>query len=43
LFGRVAWLAMETQIYQVLFPDWIQAQEEGTITIIMEYLINIYC
>lgn len=29
LFGRLAWLAIETQIYHVLFPDWIQAQEEG--------------
>jgi len=31
LFGRLAWLAIETHVYHVLFPDWIQAQDEGTV------------
>jgi hypothetical protein len=29
LLGRLAWLAIETNIYHVIFPEWIQAQDEG--------------
>ncbi|VVC44398.1 Hypothetical protein CINCED_3A000365 [Cinara cedri] len=28
IFGRLAWLAIETQIYHILFPDWIGAQDD---------------
>ncbi|XP_027839354.1 voltage-dependent calcium channel subunit alpha-2/delta-3 isoform X4 [Aphis gossypii] len=31
LLGRLAWLAIETNIYHVLFPEWIQAQNEDPI------------
>jgi len=35
LLGRLAWLAIETNIYHVLFPEWIQAQNEGIYFIIL--------
>lgn len=41
LFGRLAWLGIETQIYHVLFPDWLRAQEEGII-IVETYVIYIF-